>query len=148
MERGAIAEYRETDTFAALFPSPAPLMNKPLLGLLAGAGLGAIDGLTALVSAPNVAPQITGIVIGSIGKDLVAGVLIGWFAKKVRNLPMGIVFGLAMGALFAFPIAMMNTDPVTGKSLFWEILIPGSLVGVVVGFLTQRYGAASAPAAR
>jgi uncharacterized membrane-anchored protein YhcB (DUF1043 family) len=31
-------------------------------------------------------------------------------------------------------------DPVTGQKYFWEILIPGSLVGLIVGFLTQRYG--------
>lgn len=114
-------------------------MNKPVLGLLAGGILGAFDGLTALVSAPEVAPQIAGIVAGSMGKGLVAGVLIGWFAKKVNNLGLGIAFGLAMGALFALPFAMMP-DPTTGQKYFWEILIPGALVGLIVGYLTQRYG--------
>jgi hypothetical protein len=28
----------------------------------------------------------------------------------------------------------------------WEILIPGSLVGLIVGYLTQRYGARKATA--
>lgn len=115
-------------------------MNKPVLGLVAGGVLGIFDGLTALVSAPEVAPQIAGIVAGSMGKGLVAGVLIGWFAKKVNNLGAGIAFGLVMGALFALPFALMP-DPTTGQQYFWEILIPGSLVGVIVGFLTQRYGA-------
>jgi F0F1-type ATP synthase assembly protein I len=104
-----------------------------------------IDGLTALVSAPEVAPQITGIVLGSMGKGLVAGILIGWFAKKVNSLPMGIVFGLVIGGLFALPFAMA-TDPATGQKYFWEILIPGSMVGLVVGYLTQRYGMQSAGA--
>lgn len=114
-------------------------MNKPVLGLIAGGVLGAIDGMSALVSAPEVAPQITGILLGSTGKGLVAGILIGWFARKVNNLALGVVFGLAMGALFALPFALMP-DPVTGQQYFWEILIPGSLVGLIVGFLTQRYG--------
>jgi hypothetical protein len=114
-------------------------MKKPLLGLIAGGVLGVVDGLTALVSAPEVAPEITSIVLGSMGKGLVAGILIGWFAKKVNNLALGIVFGLAMGALFALPFAL-GVDPNTGKRYFWEILIPGSLVGLIVGFLTQRYG--------
>ena len=114
-------------------------MNKPVLGLLAGAALGALDGLSALVSAPEVAPSIVGIVLGSTGKGLVAGVLIGWFARKVNNLGAGIAFGLAMGALFALPFAL-GTDPLTGKVYFWEILLPGSMVGLIVGFLTQRYG--------
>ena len=114
-------------------------MNKPMLGLVAGGVLGILDGLTALVSAPEVAPEIGMIVVGSMGKGLVAGLLIGWFARKVNSLPLGILFGLTMGALFSLPFAM-GTDPTTGQKYFWEILIPGSMVGLVVGFLTQRYG--------
>ena len=114
-------------------------MNKPVLGLIAGGVLGIIDGLTALVSAPEVAPEIQTIVLGSMGKGLVAGLLIGWFARKVDNLAYGVLFGLTMGALFALPFAL-GTDPTTGQVYFWEILIPGSLVGLIVGYLTQRYG--------
>lgn len=119
-------------------------MNKPVLGLVAGGALGAVDGLTALLSAPEVAPQLTTIVLGSMGKGLAAGVLAGWFARKVNSLPLGILFGLTIGALFALPFAMA-TDPTTGQKYFWQILIPGSMVGLLVGFLTQRYG--SRPAA-
>ena len=49
-------------------------MNKVLLGLLVGAGLGALDGLTAWFT-PEVRSQIAGIVAGSTFKGLVAGVL-------------------------------------------------------------------------
>jgi hypothetical protein len=122
-------------------------MNKPVLGLVAGGALGVVDGLTALVSAPEVAPAIVGIIIGSMGKGLVAGMLIGWFAKKVNSLAAGIVFGLAMGALFALPFALA-TDPNTGQKYFWEIMIPGSMVGLIVGFLTQRYGTGGQMVAR
>ncbi len=114
-------------------------MKKPVLGLMAGGALGAVDGLTALASAPEVAPQIVGIVIGSMSKGLVAGALIGWFSRKVNNLGAGIVFGLFMGALFALPFALAP-NPDTGKRYLWEILIPGSMVGLIVGYLTQRYG--------
>jgi hypothetical protein len=113
-------------------------MNKPVVGLIAGGVLGIFDGLTALVSAPEVAPQIAGIVAGSMGKGLVAGLLIGWFARKVNNLGAGIAFGLVIGGLLALPFALMP-DPTTGQQYFWEILIPGMMVGVIVGFLTQRY---------
>lgn len=115
------------------------VVNKPLLGLVAGGALGVADGLTALVSAPEVAPQILGIVLGSMAKGLVAGALIGWFSRRVSNLGAGLLVGLVFGALFALPFAIA-TDPITGKQYFWEILIPGSLVGLIVGFLTQRYG--------
>lgn len=115
-------------------------MNKVLLGVLLGAVLGALDGLTALVSAPEVAPQIMTIVLGSMTKGLAAGLLIGWFSRKVNNLTAGVLFGLALGALFALPFALAK-DPTTGAVYFWEILIPGSIVGLIVGFATQRYGA-------
>ena len=114
-------------------------MNKPMLGLVAGGLLGAVDGLSALVSAPEVAPEIAFIVAGSTFKGLVAGVIIGWFARKVNNVTAGLIFGLAMGALFALPFALAP-DATTHKRYFWEILIPGSMVGLIVGFLTQRYG--------
>jgi uncharacterized membrane protein len=114
-------------------------MSKPLLGLLLGGILGVLDGLTALLSAPEVAPQIMGIVIGSMGKGLVAGVLIGWLSKKYESLAVGLLGGLVIAALMALPFAIAR-DPATGERYFWEIMIPGSLVGLIVGYATQRYG--------
>ena len=32
-----------------------------------------------------------------------------------------------------------------GGPYLWEIVLPGSLVGIIVGFATQRYGGARAP---
>lgn len=113
-------------------------MNKPLLGLLLGGGLGVLDGLSALLSAPETAPQILGIVIGSTIKGLIVGVLIGWFAKKVDSLPLGILFGLSVGVFFAFLIAFM--PDAEGKHYYWQIMLPGSVLGIIVGYATQRYG--------
>lgn len=121
-------------------------MSKLLLGLVLGAILGIFDGLSALISAPEVAPQIVGIVIGSTIKGLVAGVLIGWFSRKVDSLPAGIIFGLAVGALLAFLVAAMP-DP-SGKHYYWEIVLPGSLLGVIVGYATQKYGTTGTDARR
>ena len=28
----------------------------------------------------------------------------------------------------------------TGKHYYWEIMLPGSLAGAIVGYATQRYG--------
>jgi hypothetical protein len=113
-------------------------VSKPLLGIVLGAVLGIFDGLTALVSAPEVAPQIVGIVIGSTFKGLIVGALVGWFAKKVNSLPAGLLFGLVVGAFFAFLVAAMP-DP-SGKHYYWEIVLPGSIVGLLVGYATQRWG--------
>jgi hypothetical protein len=115
-------------------------MSKPVLGLLLGAILGFLDGLSALFY-PEVASQIMGIVIGSTIKGLIAGICIGFFARKVKSLPLGIVFGLLVGAVLAFAVAAMPNP--TGKHYYFEIMLPGSLVGVIVGFATQQFGRGS-----
>ena len=107
-------------------------MNKPLFGLILGGILGVFDGLTALLSAPETRTQIVGIVIGSTFKGLVAGLLIGFFARKVKSLPLCILFGLAVGALFAYFVTL-------GTPYFWKIILPGSVVGIIVGYATQRH---------
>lgn len=114
-------------------------MNKPVLGLLLGGVLGVFDGLSALISAPETAPLIVGIVIGSTVKGLICGLLIGWFAKKVHSLAAGLLFGVAVGAFFAFLIAAMPDE--SGKHYYWQIILPGSILGLIVGYATQRYGA-------
>jgi peptidoglycan/LPS O-acetylase OafA/YrhL len=113
-------------------------MNKPVFGLVLGGVLGIFDGLSALLSSPEVSSQIVGIVIGSTFKGLIAGVLVGWFSKKVNSLPLGILFGLIVGAALALPIAIMNTSALH-HNYYWQIMLPGSVVGLIVGYATQRY---------
>jgi hypothetical protein len=108
-------------------------MSKPILGLLLGGILGVFDGLTALLT-PEVAPEIIGIVIGSTIKGLIAGVAIGFFARKVHSLPLGILFGLLVGLGLAYIVAAME-----GR-YYLEIMLPGSILGIIVGFATQQYG--------
>jgi peptidoglycan/LPS O-acetylase OafA/YrhL len=113
-------------------------MNKPVFGLVLGGVLGIFDGLSALVSSPEVSSQIAGIVMGSTFKGLIAGVLIGWFSKKVSSLPLGIVFGLIVGAALALPIAIMNSNALH-HNYYWQIVLPGRIVGLIVGYATQRH---------
>ncbi|MEO8586375.1 MAG: hypothetical protein ABI584_09470 [Acidobacteriota bacterium] len=108
-------------------------MNKVLMGLVVGTGLGALDGLTAWFT-PEARAQIATIVMGSTFKGLVAGVLIGLFARKVKSVPATLVFGTALGLLFAYLVAHMQ-----GKYYF-EIMVPGAIVGLLTGYVTQRYG--------
>jgi MFS family permease len=114
------------------------MMKKPVLGMGLGALLGVFDGLSALISAPETAPLIVGIVIGSTFKGLLVGLLAGWFATRVHSVPAGLAVGLGLGALFAFLVAAMP-DP-SGKHYYWEIMLPGSVLGLIVGYATQRYG--------
>jgi MFS family permease len=115
-------------------------MNKIVLGLSLGGFLGIFDGLTAWFT-PEVRSQLLGIVIGSTFKGLITGVLIGYFAKKVNSLPLGIIFGLAVGLTLAFLVAAMPNP--AGKHYYFEIMLPGGILGVIVGYATQRFGQAS-----
>lgn len=113
-------------------------MNKVLLGLLLGALLGAIDGGTAWFT-PSVRAQLAGIIVGSTIKGLIAGMAAGFFARKVNSVPLGILFGLGVGALLAFIVAYMQ------HGYYLAIILPGSIVGMIVGYATQRYGMTPAP---
>lgn len=117
-------------------------MNKVVLGILLGAVLGAFDGLTALLTPdPQVHAGIIGIIIGSTGKGLLAGLLCGMFARKVKSTPLGILLGLFLGFLFALLVAL------NVHNYYFQIILPGSIVGLIVGYATQRYGAGPATSA-
>jgi tetrahydromethanopterin S-methyltransferase subunit G len=66
-------------------------------------------------------------------------VAIGCFARKVNSLPLGILFGLAVGFVLAFVVAHFMEH-----GHYFEIILPGSVVGLIVGYATQRYGVAAA----
>jgi gas vesicle protein len=57
-----------------------------------------------------------------------------------------VVFGLAVGLVLAYLVAM-QPDPNTGEHYYAQIMVPGALVGVLVGWATARYGAPSPSAA-
>src|SRR4029077_11106393 len=99
-----------------------------------GALLGAIDGGTAWFT-PAVRSALVGIIFGSTIKGVIAGVAAGIFARKVNSVGLGILFGLAVGFVLAFLVAYLQ------HGYYPEIIIPGSIVGGLVGWATQRYGA-------
>jgi len=107
-------------------------MNKPVFAMLLGGVLGVFDGLSALISAPETRPDIIGIVIGSTIKGVIAGLVIGLVARKTDSLAVGITDGLAVGAGLAALITI-------GGPYFWEIVLPGAMVGLIVGYATFKY---------
>jgi hypothetical protein len=119
------------------------LVNKVLFGLLLGGFLGIFDGATAYFSAPELRGEIFGIILGSSFKGLIAGVLIGWFAHKVHSLSLGVLFGLGIGLGLALPIAIMNSNAYQ-TNYYWHIMLPGGLMGLLVGYATQRWRARAA----
>ena len=125
-------------------------MSKPVLGLILGAILGIFDGLTALLepdiaNSPDVGATMTAITASSSVKGLLAGLIIGFFARKVKSLKSGLIFGGAIGLVLAFIIAAI---PQEGGQHYWlQIMVPGTIVGIILGYVTQKYGKEPKPAA-
>ncbi len=115
-------------------------MNRPLLGLLVGGILGVLDGSTAFLSAPELRSELAGIVLGSSMKGLVAGLVTGLIVRRMGSLPLGAVVGVVVGFLLAIPVAYMNATYYDNLSYYWKIVLPPTLMGAFVGYLTMRYG--------
>jgi threonine/homoserine efflux transporter RhtA len=120
------------------------MLNRPVLGLLVGAALGALDGLSALVSSPEVSSEIAGIVVGSTFKGLLAGVLVGAIARKLHSSRAGMVVGVLVASVVTLPIAYMNASHYGRPDYYWKIMLPGALVGIIVGYVVMRHGKAPA----
>ena len=118
-------------------------MNKILLGLLLGGVLGMLDGLAAFRT-PAVSDMMLTIVAGSTTKGLVSGVAAGMFARRFRSVPAGIAFGLAAGLTLAFIAAAVTPDS-AGRHYYFSIMLPGGILGAIVGWATQRYGRQGSP---
>jgi len=114
-------------------------MNKPLVGLIAGAVLGVVDGATAWFT-PAVRSQMAGILMGSCVKGMLVGVLCGFIARKVNSTAIGLGAGAGLGLLFAYLVAAMP-EP-NGQHYYLQIMLPGFVLGATIGFLTQRMGVA------
>jgi len=113
-----------------------------MIGIVLGAILGAFDGLSAWFT-PAVRDQLVSIVVRSTFKGVIAGIAIGFFAKKFQSLPMGVLFGLLVGAVLAYLTARFAVG-----GYYFQIMLPGSMVGLIVGFATQKYGSVSVAAPR
>jgi hypothetical protein len=107
-------------------------MNKPVFAMLLGGVLGIFDGWSALLSAPEVRPMIWSIIAGSTFKGVVAGAIIGFVALRTRSVPIIVGVGLVVSTFFAYLVTL-------GQPYFWEIILPGSILGLIVGFATAKY---------
>ena len=108
-------------------------MKKPVFAMLLGGFLGIFDGLTALITGgPEIPSQIGTIVAGSMFKGLVAGAIIGLVAQKTQSMAITVTVGVAVSAFFAYLVTI-------GSPYLWEIVLPGSIVGLIVGFAAVKY---------
>jgi len=116
-------------------------MKKPVFAMLLGGFLGIFDGLTALITGgPEIPSQIGAIVAGSMFKGVIAGAIIGLVAQKTQSMATTLAVGITVGAFLAYLVTI-------GSPYLWEIVLPGSIVGLIVGFASVKYrGPASASA--
>jgi hypothetical protein len=107
-------------------------MNQTLLGLLVGGGLGLIDGLSAWFT-PEARPQIVSIVLASTVKGLLTGAAAGEVARRWRSMTLAVTVGIVVGFVLSVLAAMGHPDH------YWEIVLPGMLVGLLAGVIAQRH---------
>ena len=73
------------------------------------------------------------------GKNLTA-------ERQFNSLPLGILVGLATGFVLSLLVAAISPDE-AGRFYYFEIILPGTTLGAIVGLATQKLGPASKQAA-
>jgi hypothetical protein len=122
--------------------TPASMrLTKPMLGLVMGGFLGLLDGVSGFFE-PSLAPVMGSVITFSLLKGLLSGLAIGYVSQRFHSMTVGIVAGIAIAAALSLLVILH-----AGMALFWDILLPGMLLGAIVGFATQRFGKAANPAA-
>ena len=116
-------------------------LTKPILGLAVGGALGLLDGLSGFFE-PSLAPVMGSVITFSLLKGLVAGIATGYVSQRVHSMIVGIATGIGIAAALSLLVVLKS-----GMTLFWDIMVPGMLVGAIVGFATQRFGRKAEPAA-
>jgi len=111
-------------------------LTKPMLGLAVGGVLGLLDGLSGFFE-PSLAPVMGSVITFSLLKGLLSGMATGYISQRVHSMPLGILAGIGIAAVLSLLVILR-----AGMALFWDILLPGMLLGAIVGFATQRFGRA------
>jgi peptidoglycan/LPS O-acetylase OafA/YrhL len=112
-------------------------MPKIVLGLIAGAVLGLLDGLSAWFT-PEVRDQMLSIALGSTGKGLLTGLAAGWAARRWNSMAVAVLVGFAVGLALSYAVASMGDA--NGNHYYLQIVLPGAVLGLIVGFASQRFG--------
>jgi len=104
--------------------------------MLVGAVLGFFDGVTAWFT-PEARPMLMGIIIGSTVKGFLAGLAAGFVARRTGSMTGAVITGLVVGCILSV-LATMGSP--VAQAHFFEIVLPGTLVGVIAGFASARFG--------
>jgi hypothetical protein len=109
-------------------------LTKPMLGLAVGGTLGLLDGLSGFLE-PSLAPVMSSVITFSLLKGLVSGIAIGYVSQRFHSVLVGVLAGIGIAGALSLLVILR-----AGMVLFWDIMLPGMLLGVVVGFTTQKFG--------
>src|SRR5580692_5173303 len=109
-------------------------VSKPVLGLAVGGTLGLLDGLSGFLE-PSLARVMGSVITFSLLKGLVSGIAIGYVSERRDSMLVGILAGIGIAGALSLLVVLR-----AGMVLFWDIMLPGMLLGVVVGFTTQKFG--------
>lgn len=107
-------------------------MKKIPLGAVAGTILGMLDGLSAFFI-PEAAGMMTEIIIGSTIKGLVNGLIAGVIAKRSPSILMTTIWSGLTGVI-------LSTLSAVPSGAYVEIIVPGTIVGLLSGFVTAKWG--------
>ncbi len=99
---------------------------------MTGTALGFLDGCSAFFI-PEAAPMMTEIIIGSTIKGLINGLIAGFIAKKLSSVSKTTLVGGLAGVVLSILAAVPS-------GAYIEILIPGTIVGLLSGFITAKWG--------
>ena len=113
-------------------------MKTFLYVVMLAAVLGVLDGATAWFT-PEVRPQLGQIIAGSVFKDVLGGVVIWVFARKAGSPRSALLFGACLGFLLALIVALLQ------NAHYVQILVPGSLTGLLLGYAAWRFSLPGAP---
>ena len=78
------------------------------------------------------------IVVSSTIKGALTGLLAGMIARRVHSLAIGVAAGVVIGCTLSVLAATTSPPGPDGSKHYVEIVIPGMLLGAIVGFATQR----------
>lgn len=107
-------------------------MKKVLLGLLSGALLGLLDGLSALF-VPEAEGMLAVIIVSATVKGIINGLLVGLIARKTEGLGKNVLAGGGVGLVLSVLAAMPSGSYV-------EIIVPGLFIGLMLGFIVAKWG--------
>lgn len=100
--------------------------------MLSGLILGLIDGLSAYFI-PEARDMLTTIVVSATAKGLLTGLLVSLVSRRIEGTGANVLTGGAIGAL----LSLLAAIP-TGT--YVEIIVPGVIIGVLVGYIVSKWG--------